>query len=48
MFVNYALTTKNSSGPSDVIFVAGSQIVIQRQGNQLIFQRESLFQRWRV
>jgi hypothetical protein len=30
MFVNYALTTKNSSGPSDVIFVAGSQIVIQR------------------
>ena len=46
MVVNYSLTIKNSSRSRDVIFVAHIQAVIQGEGDQLIFQRESLFQRF--
>ena len=42
MVVNYSLTIKNSSRARDVIFGAG----VQDEANQLIFQRESLFQRF--
>ncbi|MNE97366.1 hypothetical protein D3C80_1956960 [compost metagenome] len=44
VFVNYALTINNSSRSRDVIFVTGFQIVVQHEGNQLIFQRKSPFQ----
>ncbi len=44
MFVNYSLTIKNSSRARDVLFVTDVQIIVQRQGDQLVFERESLFQ----
>jgi|GEM_PF-3838444 len=46
MVVNYSLTIKNSSRARDVIFVTHIQAVIQDEGDQPVFQRESLFQRF--
>ena len=44
MVVNYSLTIKNSSRARNVIAGADSQVVVQHEGDELVFQRESLFQ----
>ena len=46
MVVNYSLTIKNSSRARDVLFIAGIHVIVQHEGDQLIFQRESLLQRF--
>ena len=46
MVVNYSLTIKNSSRARNVIAGADIQVVVQHEGDELVFQRESLFQRF--